>query len=126
MPGQSNITLNSVVFSPGGSSNGVARWWNRTGGYGTSFRKLLQRFTSSAKSPVTKVEWDLEVPVVQTEDDACACAGTLLRTSTVKISVWLPSGSTHAERVDVCTSIQDLVTNAAFMASVIDLDPAYG
>lgn len=125
MSAQANVTLNSVVYTPGGTNNGVAKWTNRSGGFGTSFSNILEKFVTPAKSPVVRIEFDLDVPIVATEDSACSCAGDLLRTSTVKISVWVPAASTSAERLDLLTRIQNLVAATPFTDAVHNLDPAY-
>lgn len=125
MPAQANVTLNSVVYAPGGFQNGSARWTNRSGGFGAAFSNITEKLVTPAKSPVTRIEFDLDVPIVATVDDACACAGTLLRTSTVKISVWIPNSSTSAERTDLLARITSLIGATPFTAAVSNLDPSY-
>ncbi len=122
---QAAITLNSVVYAPAGANGSLAKWINRTAGYGTGFSEVTEKFVEPTKGAVTRIEFDLAVPIVATEDDACACAGSLLRTSTVKISVWVPQSSTSAERADLLARIQSLVAATPFTDAVHNLDPAY-
>jgi hypothetical protein len=125
MAAQAAITLNSVVYAPGGANNGIAKWTNRSGGFGASFANVTEQMVTPPKSTVTRIVFDLDLPIVATEDDTCACAGTLLRTSTVKISVWVPNSSTAAERADLLHRISDLVASTPFVNAVDNLDPSY-
>lgn len=126
MGAQVALTLDGVTFAPAGSSQGIARWVDRSGGFGTSFGTVTQKFTTPAKSPVTRMEFDVVMPVVATEDGTCVCTGDVLRTFTAKISVWIPVTSTSAERVNFCDRIQSLVSAGAFTDALENLDPAYG
>lgn len=127
MAQQANVTLNSVVYAPAGTTNGVSSWYNRSGGSGASFSKLSEKVTApSGTTPVVRELFTLDVPVVATEDTACVCAGGLLRTSTVQISVWVPQNSTSAERLDLFARITDLVSSTPFQNAVKNLDPSYG
>jgi hypothetical protein len=126
MPAMANVTLNSVVYAPSGSTNGSAQWMNRSGGYGASFSSLKEKFVQPTKGEVVRIVFELAVPIVSTEDSVCGCAGTLIRTSTVQISVWVPTSSTAAERTDLLARITSLVGATPFTAAVSNLDPSYG
>lgn len=123
---QAAVTLNTVVYSPAGSSNGTARWVNRSAGVSSGFSVL----TENVKDPVTgsqvKISFGLDVPVVATTDDACACTGQQLRSATVNISVWEATTSTATERADIWQRIVDLVNSTPFSDAVKNLDPAFG
>jgi hypothetical protein len=126
MSQQANVTLNSVIYAPAGSSDGVATWMNRSGGSAASFSKLTEKFSDASSGGVVRIVFGLSVPVVQATDSAFAAAGTLLRSSTVQVSVWVPSGSTAAERADLLARIQALVAATPFTDAVNNLDPAFG
>lgn len=126
MAQQANVTLNSVVYAPSGTNNGVSTWANRSGGTGNSFSYLTEKFVTPSDGAVNRITFGLNLPIVQAADSECACAGTLLRTSTVQISVWVPSASTSTERADLLARIQSLVAAAPFTAAVGNLDPSYG
>jgi hypothetical protein len=126
MAQQANVTLNTIVYAPAGTSNGVSKWTNRSGGFGGSFTNITEKFVTPTKGDVNRVEFALDVPIVQAADSECACAGTVLRTSTVHISVWVPSSSTAAERLDLFNRIRDLAASAPFVAAIENLDPSYG
>lgn len=126
MAEQANVTLNSVVYSPAGANGSSAKWVNRSAGVGAGFSTLLEKYQDpTSKGTVTRIEFDLDLPVVATSDDACACIGDLLRKSTVHISVWVPQNSTSAERADLLARIQSLVSAAPFTNAVGSLDPTY-
>lgn len=129
---QASVTLNSVVYAPGGSDKGTVTWVNRDGGVLNSFSTLRQNYqdgngaaTSGSASAATKVVFRLAVPVVATQDSTCACTGKLLKSSTVQISVWMDPALTAAERADIAARAKDLAASAVFTAAVASLDPAY-
>jgi len=123
---QANVTLNSVVYAPAGTNDGTSLWVNRSGGFGNSFSNLTEKFTQPTTGKVVKAIFSLAIPVVQAADSAFAAAGTLLRTSTVQVSVWVPADSTAAERADLLARIQGLVAATPFTDAVNSLTPAYG
>lgn len=126
MSAQAAVTLNSVVYSPAGANGGSAKWVNRSAGYGAGFSELIEKFQDpTSKGTVVRIEFDLAIPVVATVDDACACAGSLLRTSTAHLSMWVPAASTSAERADFLARIQSLVSSTPFTNAVGSLDPTY-
>lgn len=126
MSQQANVTLNTVVYAPNGTANGIATWGNRSSGYGAGFSFLTERFTQSNKSEVVRMEFKLTVPIVETVGTAHDAVGTLLRTSTCIITVLVPANSTAAERTDLKLRIQNLVAATPFTDAVGNLDPAYG
>lgn len=123
---QANVTLNSVVYAPAGTNNGVSTWMDRSAGFGVGFSSLTEKFNQSGTGEVARMVFSLNLPVVQAADSGFAAAGTLLRTSTVQISVWVPLDSTTDERADLLARIQDLVAATPFTDAVGDLNPAYG
>lgn len=123
---QAAVTLNTVVYSPNGSQNGIVNWTNRSGGYGASFSVLTQGFVvNSGARKLTKVTYRVAVPVVATDDSACTCAGALLRTSSAQIDFWIDPGATAAERLDLFNRVKDLAASTLLQSAVSDLDPAY-
>lgn len=126
MAAQANVTLNAVVYTPSGvDQKGTAKWTNRTSGFGNGFSVISESVVTPSTGSVTKELFTLNIPIVATVDGACSCAGDLLRTSTVQISVWIPNSSTAAERLDLWTRIRDLVASAPFVNGVENLDPSY-
>jgi len=120
-----NVTLNSVVYTPNGTTNGVTSWANRSGGYGNSFAYLKEKFTTPAKGDVVRMEFDLTLPIVATTSTTCTCEGEVLRTSTVKVSIWVPANSTAAERTDLWVRIKDYMASAPVSNGVQNLDPTW-
>lgn len=126
MAQQANVTLNTVVYVPAGTSNGTSTWMNRSGGFGSSFSPITERFETSKDGSVTRQNYTLEIPIVAATDTACVCTGGLLRKSSVHISVWVPNDSTAAERLDLFNRIKDLVASTPFSDGVKDLNFTYG
>jgi hypothetical protein len=126
MAQQANVTLNTIVYAPGGTQNGTSVWTNRSGGFGASFSNLKEDFVQPTKGDVVRMKFSLDVPVVATVDGACTCAGGLLRTSTIQLSVWVPQSSTAAERTDLYNRLKDLVLSAPVSNGVQNLDPTWG
>lgn len=124
---QADVTLNSVVYSSSGTSNGITKWVNRAGGILNSFKKLTQAFvTGSGARKLTKVTFRLELPVVATADSACSCIGALLRTSSAQIDFWVDPNASAAERADLVAQVKDLAASAAVSNAVSDLNPEMG
>ncbi|DAD51591.1 coat protein [ssRNA phage Gephyllon.3_11] len=126
MSQQADITLNTVVYSSGGTSNGVTVWWNRAAGFAAGFSKLWQTFTQPKTGTQLKLVYQIELPTVATVDTNQFAAGDLMRTSTVQVSAFLAEGSTAAERTDLYLRLKDLVATVAFQAAFKDLNPVYG
>lgn len=126
MSQQANVTLNTIVYSPSGTSNGVSVWTNRAGGFGGSFTNLTETFKTPAKGDINRILFTLDVPIVAPADTGFTAAGTVLRKSTVQVSIWVPSDSTTAERLDLFTRIGDLVAATPFANAVKNLDPSWG
>lgn len=126
MTQQANVTLNTVVYAPNGTSNGIATWANRSGGYGSSFTFLTEKMTQNNTSGVVRTEFKLTLPIVETVGTAHDPVGSLLRTSTCFITVLQPVDGTAAERTDFKLRIQNLTASTPFTDAVGNLDPAYG
>lgn len=126
MSQQANVTLNTVVYAPNGTSNGVATWANRSSGYGSGFTFLTEKLTQNNSTKTVRSEFKLTVPVVETVGTAHDAVGTLLRTSTCFITCLQSTDSTAAERTDFKLRIQNLVASTPFTDAVGNLDPAYG
>jgi hypothetical protein len=125
MSQQANVTLNSVVYAPNGTSNGVATWGNRSGGFANSFTFLTERMTQS-NPDVVRTEFKLDVPIVETVGTGTAAIGDLLRKSQVFITLLQPANSTAAERTDLKLRVQGLVTSTPFIDAIGNLEPAFG
>jgi len=121
---QAAVTLNSVVYSPAGLLAGVARWINRTGGVLAGFSKLTQSYKDPTTGTQTKIDFQIDVPVLATADSTCGCEGDLIRTNTFKMSFWVAGSSTLAERTDLYLRAKDLMATALVSGSVENLDPA--
>lgn len=121
---QASVTLNTVVYSPAGLLQGVAKWINRTGGVLAGFSVLTQRYKDPTTGVQTKIDFNLSVPVLATADSTCGCEGDLIRTNSGQISFWVASTSTLAERTDLYLRMKDLLATALVSNAVENLDPA--
>lgn len=127
MAQQATVTLNAIAYAPAGTSNGISSWVDRSGGFGSSFSVITEKFATPSKDgQLVRMTFGLALPVVATEDTACVCTGGLLRTSTCQISVWIPLTSTDSERLDLWTRIKDYVNSDPFKNGVKFLDPSWG
>lgn len=123
---QAAVTLNTVVYSPSGSEKGIVKWMNRSGGVAGSFSPLTQGFVSnSGARKLTKVTFRVDVPVVATTSDSCACVGSVIRDSSAQIDFWVDPNATAAERLDLFNRVKDLAASTLVQSAVSDLDPAY-
>jgi hypothetical protein len=125
MAQQANVTLNSVVYAPGGTNNGVSTWTNRSGGFGSSFSSLTESVTTPKTGSVIRELFTLSLPIVA-DGTGPESAGQLLRTSTLQISVWIPVNSTSAERLDLYNRLVDYVASDPIKLGIKNLEPSYG
>jgi hypothetical protein len=125
MSQQANVTLNSVVYAPNGTSNGIATWANRSGGYGGSFSFLTEKMTQT-NPDVIRFEFKLTVPIVETVGTGTAAIGDVLRTSTFFLTALMPANSTTAERTDMKARLVSLAASLPVTDAIGNLDPAYG
>lgn len=125
MSQQANVTLNSVVYAPNGTSNGVATWGNRSGGYANSFTFITEKMTQN-NPDVVRTEFKLTVPIVETVGTGTAAIGDKLRESVMFITVLQPAGGTSAERTDFRTRVQNFTTSTPFLDALNNLEPAFG
>lgn len=126
MSQQASVTLNTIVYDPAGTTNGVAKWVNRVGGILNSFSMLTQRFlTGAGARSLTKVTFRVEIPIVSTVDSSCNCAGTVLRTNSVQFDYWIAADATATERLDLFNRAKDLAASSLVGDNIKDLNPAY-
>jgi hypothetical protein len=125
MAQQANVTLNTVVYSPAGTNNGVSTWTNRSSGFGSGFSNLSEEVVQPKTGAVVREKFTLLLPIVA-DGTGPESAGTLLRTSTVQLSVWIPVNSTSAERLDLYNRLVDFVASDPIELGVKNLEPSYG
>jgi hypothetical protein len=115
----STIVLNSLNYVGSGIVNGVSQFWERSKSLVSAFSTLTGRVNYGTAK--TTVAWKLTVPVVKEDDTACGCAGEVVRTTIVDVSVRFDRSATSAERADVLQRLQDLVLTSQFAGSVSNL-----
>lgn len=119
MPSQASITLNTKVYTPRGTQNGISTW--ALAGDAT-FGGAQSSVTESVRGPLSngnyRTRWVVDVPKNATADSACACTGQLLGKGKADIVIDIPSSFTAAERQDFVDRLQALVALSVFDVSV--------
>lgn len=127
MPIAGNVTLNTKVYSPRGTSNGVTKWVKPGD---TGFGGGQSELTSSLKGPNdsgnNRVRIILTSPLIASEDSVCACAGTALGIAQMNCNIDLPSALTPAQRQDFRMRIKDYFATAEFTALLDNLEGSWG
>lgn len=116
-----NISLNTKTYTGNGIQNGIATYVERSGGVASSFSPLTGSVRLGSGETPSRIAWKLVYPVVATDDSECGCAGTVLRSSTIDISVRVSPTATSAELTDLSIRLKDLAADATFMASIASL-----
>lgn len=110
-----DLTLNTVTYAYNSDQNGVITWLDASGGIPTGFSSVDLSVRAPNKGGTAwRVEANFYHPVVATDDSACSCTGTVLRSEAAKIVVNLPVSGTTAERLDDALRIKDFVATTAF------------
>lgn len=119
MPAQASITLNTKVYTPRGTQNGISTW--ALAGDAT-FGGALSTVTESVRGPNsdgdTITRWVVTIPKAATADTACGCVGSILGTAKADLKLTIPSNLTTAERQDFVDRVQALVALSVFDVSV--------
>lgn len=119
MPAQSSITLNTKVYTPRGTQNGVSTW--ALAGDAT-FGGAVSTVTESVRGPLAdgkfRTRWVVSIPKAATSDGPCGCAGSIMGTAKADIVIDIPTNLTSAERQDFVDRIQALVALSVFDVSV--------
>lgn len=120
-----NITLNAKPYSWRGYLGKIAQWVCAGIGIPTAAAAL----TASVDVPANvsdpngsyRVKWKLKVPTTQAEATECACPGTVLGTEILDIVFTASATSTTARRQEILDQLDDLVADAQFRASFLNL-----
>lgn len=115
----STIVLNGLNYVGTGILNGVSWFWEKSKGIVNAFSDLTCRMNLTKDR--SNVLWKMTVPVTVTSDSPCGCAGDVVRTTFVDISVRFARTATATERADVLARIKDLVASTHFGSSISDL-----
>ena len=125
MATQATITLNTVPYVPSGTNGNVAAWRNLQDPNMKGLTTLRESVNGPSKEGVFRVRWKLDLPKVAEDASPCACPGDVQSTGMIDIVMIVPASWTAANRTDFRTRIQNLVTNAAFVASVDNLEGSW-
>lgn len=127
MPVQSNLTLNTKVYTPRGTSNGISSWALSSD---SSFGGAQSDVTESVRGPLSngtsRVRFTLTLPKTASVDSPCACTGQRVGYGKADIVVDVPTSFTAAERQDFVDRIQSLVASAVFDTAIANLEGSWG
>lgn len=119
MPAQASITLNTKVYTPRGTQNGISTW-SLAGD--TTFGGAQSDVTESVRGPLAnglyRTRWVLALPKVATADTACSCVGAILGKGKADVTIDIPTSFTAAERQDFVDRLQALIALSVFDVSV--------
>lgn len=127
MAAQGNLTLNTKVYAPRGRTAGDIANWALAGDttFGGATSVVTERVVGPSKDGVNRVTFKVTIPKAAAADTSCACIGEEIAKGLCNIEVVIPSAFTAAERTDFRTRIQNLVSNAIFVASVDNLESSW-
>lgn len=107
------ITLNSVVYSPRGTQNGITTWAAPMGANGE-----LSTLTQSLRGPLDNNNYRargvLKLPVAREDDSPCGCAGSILGEGIANLTIDIPSTLSPAERADYLARVRAYVASSTF------------
>ena len=127
MPQQTALTLNTVVYSPRGTQNGVTTWVKSGDvSMGSSTSNASQSLRGPLKDGEHRARVVLRSPVNATVDSPCACAGTPLGVLDGDFTLKFPMNATPAQRQDFRKRIQSYFVSAEFIALVDNLEGVWG
>lgn len=119
MPSQSSMTLNTKVYTPRGTQQGISTWALAGD---TTFGGAVSTVTESVRGPLangnTRVRWVISIPKYATSDTACSCTGATLGTGKADIVIDVPSNFSSTERQDFVDRLQALIALSVFDVSV--------
>jgi hypothetical protein len=119
MPAQASITLNTKVYTPRGTQNGISTWALAGD---TTFGGAQSDVTESVRGPLTngtyRTRWVVSLPKVASDDTTCACVGQSLGKGKADIVIDIPTSFTAAERQDFVDRLQALIALSVFDVSV--------
>ena len=119
-----NIVLNTKTYGFSGYMGKIAQWLERTVGVPTGFSALtcsIDQPGTSSKDANYRVKWKLKRPTIATDDSACACDGSVKRSAIADLVFTLPASGTMVERQELLDQLDDLVADAQFRASILNL-----
>lgn len=129
MPVAASITLNTRVYTPRGTDQGVSSWqYNDTAGvvFGGGISTVQESVRGPSKDGIWRVRWTLAVPKLATVDSSCGCVGQEIGQAYADIQIRVPTIFTTAERQDLVDRLQALVALAVFDTSVSGPEGTWG
>lgn len=118
---QSNITLNTHVYSPRGVTSGVASWVNASNSSGAAVDVLTESVKGPNATGNTRVMFKLVIPKLAASDSVCACAGSLVGSAIATIDILVPGTFAPADRENLQLEVTALTASQSFIDAVKDL-----
>lgn len=125
MSQQSVVTLNTHAYNPRGVSGGIASWVDSSNSNGSGVNRLTESVRGPNGSGITRVRFQLSLPLLATADTACACAGSVLGTASASVDVLIPGSFQVADRENLQKQITDLAASTEFIDAVKNLTGAW-
>lgn len=125
MSQQSVVTLNTHAYNPRGVSSGIASWVNPTNSNGNGVNSMTESVRGPNGAGITRVRFQLSLPLLATADTACACAGSVLGTASASIDVLIPGSFAAADRENLQLQITALAASTEFVDAVKNLIGAW-
>lgn len=126
MAQQGSLTLNTKVYTPRGTSNGISTWaLVGDSSFGGATSLLTQSVRGPSKDGIFRIRDTFSVPKAATADSTCACIGEQLGEAHADIQIRMPQVMTPAERQDFVDRLQAFIASAVFDASIAQLEPAW-
>lgn len=119
MPAQAAITLNTKVYQPRGTQNGVSKWvLLNDASFGGAPSTLTESVKGPDKNGVYRTRWVLLVPKWAAEDSSCSCIGSELGYARYDETIESTTALTAAERTDMGARLTSLWATAPHQVSI--------
>ncbi len=127
MPVAAALTLNSLVYSPRGTDQGITTWVYPGGvSFGGGISAVTESVRGPSKDGIWRTRWTLAATKLASADSACGCVGQEVGRVDANIEIRIPTLLTTAERQDFVDRLQALVALAVFDSSVSVPEGSWG
>lgn len=114
----SNLVLNTKTYTGSGILNGIASWWDRSGGVAALFNRVTASIRINDKA---RVQWKIEQQFPQPEGAPVCCGPDEKRQADADIRIRLHPSLDATERTDFKARLVALVSTSDFSDSIVQL-----
>lgn len=127
MPVAASITLNTKVYTPRGTDQGITSWvLSGDTTFGGGLSTVSESVRGPSKDGIWRTRWTFAVPKLASVDSTCACVGQEIGQGYADIQIRIPTAFSSAERQDFVDRLQALVALSVFDASVSGPEGSWG